>query len=528
MSDRDPMRLPRRDFLRSGAFAALTAGAASGGSPHAASSPPSASTTDRAAPAAIQVPRTARNVIFLVADGASTGTITLADLAIRQRRGEPSWWCRLWTMPGAHRAAMQTSAADSLVTDSAAGASAWGIGRKVNNNVVNLPPDGSTPTPLLVHARASGRATGLVSTTRVTDATPAGFVANVPKRTLETIVAEQIIERGVDVVLGGGRRSFSKEILDDPRIEHAIDAATLRAAAARIEKDPTRRLLGLFSSGSMPYELDRPEALPTLAEMTTVALARMSQLDRDRPASQGFVIQIEGGRIDHAAHDNDAAALIADQIAFDDAIGAAFAFARDRDDTLVVVTTDHGNANPGLTLYGRKGNEAFTRLLSARRSFDWIKAQLKQATGRDEAILAAAARNAEQHAASRPGLAGSVAIDPAAAAEGLFERLDRPDHANLLSGLVQEAMGVTLSPEEVTWVLRRLAGDEIVSGFTESDTPEAALGAVLANHFGVAFMSTNHTADLVDAVAIGPGAERMTPLLDNTELHGVVIDALGL
>ena len=65
-------------------------------------------------------------------------------------------------------------------------------------------------------------------------------------------------------------------------------------------------------------------------------------------------------------------------------------------------------------------------------------------------------------------------------------------------------------------------------GFAPADKPEAVLGAILANHYGVAFMSTNHTADLVECVAIGPGAERLAPSIENTDLHGVMREALGL
>jgi alkaline phosphatase len=437
-----------------------------------------------AAPGVLGVGR-ARNVIVLVSDGASMGTLTLADQCHRMHHGTPTWWTRIWGEPGARRAAMETSAADSLVTDSAAAASAWGIGRKVRNTSVNVCPDGKSPAPLLVVANGAGWRTGLVTTTRLTDATPAGFVANVPKRSMEDAVGVQLLERRVDLLLGGGARHFKSVELDRAGATLLRTAAELAAAPSDLpSKGP---LVGLFAEGSMAYELDRDDLQPSLAEMARAAITRLAKATEGR--ERGFLLQIEGGRVDHAAHANDAAALISDQLAFDEALGVALEFARQRGgsagDTLIIVTTDHGNANPGLTIYGEAGEAGLRRLLKSRRSFEWILKRLE-------------------------GLG-----DPAELADDLPQ-------------VVREASGVELLPEEVAWVRRRLAGRQPVNGFIEADTTESALGAVLANHFGVAFVSVNHTADLVDCVAWGPGAERLEPMIANTALHALICDAAGL
>src|SRR5262245_27687049 len=86
--------------------------------------------------------RIARNVIFMVSDGMSTGTLTLADMAARERLRRPSRWVSLWQREGVRRASAFTASADSAVTDSAAGGSAWGCGKHVNNNALNTLPDG--------------------------------------------------------------------------------------------------------------------------------------------------------------------------------------------------------------------------------------------------------------------------------------------------------------------------------------------------------------------------------------------------
>jgi len=418
----------------------------------------------------------ARNIIFMVSDGMSTGTLTLADLMIRERTGKPSQWVGLWSAKGVRRAMCRTHSADSLVTDSSAAGSAWGCGEHINNGAVNFTPDGRQPEPILVTARAAGKATGLVTTARVTHATPASFIANVPDRGLEGGIAEQILERRVDVALGGGGKHFPRALLDQhPDVTLVRTAGELAAAPA------SGRLLGVFDPSHVPYALDRGPETPSLPTMARAAIDRLSA------HADGFVLQIEGGRVDHAAHANDAGALVTEQMEFDETIGEVLGFARGRDDTLVVVTTDHGNANPGLTLYGEGGNEGFERLGRARHSFDWLWQQINDAGGFDSAS----------------GRLGEL--------------------------LAEMTGGIELNAPDLEWVRSSVKDHTRVDGFwARSNAPTCTLGSVLANHYGVSFLSPNHTCDMVEVTAIGAGAERLEPAIDNIDLHGLMLDAMAL
>jgi alkaline phosphatase len=415
----------------------------------------------------------ARNVIFMVSDGMSFGTLTLADMLIQQREQRSSSWVSLWDRPGVRRASMKTFSANALVTDSAAAGSAWGGGVHVNNGVINHTPDGQDLTPILVQARHNGKATGLVTTTRVTHATPATFIANVPKRSQENEIARQILDRGVDVTLGGGARHFPKALLEkypDVRVVRNRDELD------RAGQDGSR-LLGIFADSHMHHELDRdPAKEPSLAEMTAAALARLSA------CSDGFVMQIEGGRVDHGAHANDVGALLYDQVAFDEAVALAAAFVAERDDTLLIVTTDHGNANPGLTFYGQEGIEKFKRIGGISRSFEWIL------------------REAGKAGAEREGA---------------------------LPGIIERATGVTLDTDELE-ILHRAYGRERVDPFKPANAPGLVLGSLLANHLGVAFLSPNHTSDFVELTAIGPGADQLPPMIDNVDVHPWLVGVLDL
>ncbi len=466
--------MKRRDFLRS---TPALAGLAAIGAPALASQP---ETRGAGRAGSVSQPRRARSVIFMVADGMSTGTLTLADMASRQRSGYASRWVSLWQVPGVVRASARTHAADSLVTDSAAGASAWGIGRKVNNRVVNITPDGSHHEPMLVTAKNAGLATGLVTTTRVTHATPAGFIANMPSRDMEAEIAEQILGRRVDVVLGGGDRYFPAERLAphaDVTVVRSKGSLALAPDTVGTGLPGAGRLLGLFGKDHVQWTLDRGPSVPSLADMTRAALTRLSRSER------GFLVQIEGGRVDHAAHDNDAGSPIAEQLDFDDALAVAIEFVTRDPSILLIVTSDHGNGNPGLTLYEKEGNDGFARLLGVTRSFEWIAAQLARA--RTE------------------------------------ERRD------VLAQTVREACSVSLDPAEIDMVLRA-ANKERVDPFGPANSGPLVMGSVLANHFGVAFLSPNHTADMVEVTALGPGSQRTEPIIDNTDLYGVVRESLGI
>lgn len=437
--------------------------------------------------------KTARNVIFMVADGMSMGTLTLADACHRHKHSAASTWISLLEA-GTRRAAAYTNSADSHVTDSAAGASAWGIGEKVNNSSVGVTPDGRTPTPILVQAAQQGKSTGLVTTTTVTHATPAGFIANVPNRAWEPMIAEQMMDRGFDVILGGGRMHFKPDILKK-RNDYTLvrDAAGLEA-----QRGQSGRLLGLFADSQMAFELDRPKEQPELKDMAKAAL------DRLFATSNGFVLQIEGGRVDHAAHSNDAAALVHDMLAFDRAVKLVWEMTRERDDTLVIVTTDHGNANPALTKGGPGTWTGVYLLNTAKKSFEWIFTNSNPDVKIDD---------------------GTPMFLSAAEGKGLDPRV--VVRASKVVELVKQHQGIELDKEQAETLAKALAGKP-VDPFLERCSATSVLGSLLANKTGVSFLSANHTSDLVEVLSWGPGSELIKPVIQNTDLHQVIVSAMDL
>ncbi|NBC19184.1 MAG: alkaline phosphatase, partial [Bacteroidetes bacterium] len=278
-----------------------------------------------------------RNIILFIADGCGPASYTMAR-DYRRYKGLDA--------PGLDQyqtGSIRTFASNSRVTDSAAGATAFSAGVKTYNGAIAVDTLKRPVATILEAAEQRGKSTGLVATSRITHATPATFSAHVADRGEEAIIAEQQLGQGIEVLLGGGRGWFRGRAddgwRDDGRNlmdEAASQGYTVVQTKAAFDDVMAPPLLGLFTDSHMAYEIDRdPADEPSLAEMTTKAI---DLLDDDR---DGFFLMVEGSRIDHAGHGNDAAAHLHDILAFQDAVQAALRFADADGETLVVVTSDH-------------------------------------------------------------------------------------------------------------------------------------------------------------------------------------------
>lgn len=334
--------------------------------------------------AATPLTGTAKNVILIVGDGNDVAATYATRLYMGQKAGGFGDEFVLPQEAFPNVALVKTYAVNGQTPDSAPTASAMLTGVKTDNDVIGLDADanledcatytGNELTSLAEIATAAGKSVGTVTTTRITHATPAAVYANTVARDWEAAVpagcntqkdiATQLFEAidsgMIDVALGGGRRSFLPSNMkgeegDDGRREDGRNLiaegmakgwayAWNEETAAALPVDGSKPLLGLFEGSHMQYEADRTDE-PSLADMTKTAISALST------NTNGFFLQVEAGRIDHALHDGNLARVVADGEAMAEAVKMADEMTND-EDTLIIVTADHAH---GLAFNGYCG-----------------------------------------------------------------------------------------------------------------------------------------------------------------------------
>lgn len=345
----------------------------------------------------------AKNVILLIGDGMGDSEITIARNVAEGAGGMFKGIDALPVTGQYTHYSLTKEGKPDYVTDSAASGSAWATGTKTYNGAISVDIHGKPQKTLLEMAKAAGLATGDVTTSEIQDATPAVQVAHVtgrkcydPTSTAEKCadnglengglgsISEQLLNTRPDVTLGGGRKYFDdkaragewkdKTLIDQAKERGYQVVETLDALNAINGANDKQPLLGLFSPGNMPVRWKGPQAvhygnvdqppvtcepnpdlgasIPSLAQMTEKAISLLS------PNEKGFFLQVESASIDKQDHNANPCGQIGETVNLDEAVQVALKFAKEKGDTLVIVTADHAHASqivypdtkaPGLT-----------------------------------------------------------------------------------------------------------------------------------------------------------------------------------
>lgn len=407
------------------------------------------------------------SVIFFIGDGMGTSQVTLGRNAAAELK-RPYHFDRFQTTGFA-----STRSANWVVTDSAAAATALASGVKTNNQTVGMDKDGKSVQTILEAAHAAGYATGLVTTTRITHATPACFVAHVAERDDEGPIAEQLLgcaKQGYpQVFIGGGRRYFK----EPARAELAAAGYTVVTDPMALGDAKGDKLAALLADSHYPFAIERAQGMPDLAALTAKAVEVLA-------AKGPFFLMVEGGRIDHAAHQHDAPACLRDQLDLDGAVGWALDRVAADPKLLVVCTADHATGNLGIS--------------------ETVK------------------------------LDGLLAVK-ASTEELTKKKLDPKDAAVMADfvGSVKAATGVDLTPEEVAFVWKK----------PDTYWARTTLGHIVSARLGVHFYEpemqerehTNthgHDGAMVGVFASGVGHERFGGIMENNLIPQKIAEVLGV
>ncbi|MEI9955515.1 MAG: alkaline phosphatase [Ferruginibacter sp.] len=355
-------------------------------------------------------------------------------------------------------------------------AGAWGGGVRVKNGALNVDMNGVFHKPILQKFKAAGKSVGCVTTVPITHATPAGFCVNNNSRGDQSEIAMQYLPLQFDVMMGGGTEFFSADRRKDKQDvfglfeKQGYTVIKNRQAMLSLSEIDNKPLLGVFHEDGLPFTLDQQQdktlqqTVPTLAEMTQAAIKKLNK------NKNGFAMQVEGGKVDWAAHSNDSPAIIYDQIAFDEAIKVAIDFAEHDKNTLVIITTDHGNSNPGF--YGE--NADFDKVQNIKQTNEWILKSINK---------------------------------------------------NFTEQQIVDLIGIVFKKEEAGQILKHYAAMDGDGLYNPYKLPFELLGEVQKKYTTIGWGAMDHSADHVELCMYGPGKELLNDFVKN--LRTAQLNAAG-
>jgi len=433
-------------------------------------------------------------VFLFIGDGMSTPQRMVAEqFSERTGRGELA----MNTLP--YQANTRTRSANSIITDSAAAATAIACGEKANNCALGVAPDGRRLVSVAEVAKRRGMKVGIATTVTIVHATPAGFYAHLPGRGAFYSIALALAESGFDFFCGGG---FGGKACDmgDPNfrgdaydiVRKAGYEVTIDDLAAWRALKPGCRSLGVFGEKGMEFAIDADGSQPAPAEIVAKGIELL-----DGPA--GFFFMFEGGKVDYSGHANDAATNLHDILAMDDAVKVALRFQDAHPgETLVVVTGDHETGGMSMGFAGIGGK--FKVELLARQKIS-------------TAAFSSIAKNMIKERGSKTTLEDFMPL--------LSEKF-----GIVFDGPADDPMHATAA--EVKALRKALAKDVDLMASHVADTTahdvarryvfaHAAKNVVNA-HAGVGWSSGAHTALPTLTTAKGVGAEVLVGMRENTDI----------
>ena len=404
-----------------------------------------------------------------------------------------------------------THAADTLVTDSAAAATALATGHKTNKGMLAISPEGTPLTTLLEAVAPLGMARGIITTTRITHATPAAFFAHNASRNHENEIAQDLLNSDLDFIAGGGIRHFiprdtpknqkdaagkpikskrrdKKDIIAQFKARNYASFIGSSGARAFATQDFSQisKAIALFTHSNLPFDIERQYQSPELPPLAKMTRAGIGVLEQD---PQGFFLMVEGGRIDHACHANDPAAALHDVLALDRAVAVAWEFYKAHPkETLILVVGDHetGGLGMGLDIQGYRLN------LKALEPVRMVM------VGRGRL------RGPGTYAQNAPAV---------------FHRLETQYGLANLTPMESQALTRAMETADNT---------EPPPGRYPYDPVSLTAARLLSRRANIGWTATVHTATMVPLSAQGVGSHEFSGFKDNTQIATTLARVLGV
>lgn len=266
-----------------------------------------------------------KNVIVLIGDGMGVSQIYAGMIANKKP---------LHLERAKHIGFHKNQSADKFITDSAAGATAIAIGKKAKNGAIGVDAMDQPSVSILELSEQNGMTTGLVTTSSITDATPASFISHQPKRSMNEEIAADFLKTDIEVFIGGGRQYFSQR-KDGQNLIDSLSKRQYQIANSTEEiQKITSGKLAAFTGDKNPIKFSE-------GRNDQLKVSAKKAIDLLSSNKKGFFLMVEGAQIDWGGHANDTDYIINEMLDFDGVIGEVLNFAEKDGNTLVIITADH-------------------------------------------------------------------------------------------------------------------------------------------------------------------------------------------
>ncbi|KAJ3271392.1 hypothetical protein HDV01_006679 [Terramyces sp. JEL0728] len=441
-----------------------------------------------------------RNVVLMISDGFGPASQTFARNYYQYINQLPNG--TMLPLDEILVGSSRTRSGSSLITDSAAGATAFSCGLKSYNGAIGVDLSGKPCGTVLEAAKEIGYYTGLVATSRITHATPASFAAHVIGREDEAAIALQEIGdytlgRRVDLLFGGGKCYFLPNSTTGSCRKDNIDALDKAASSGwnvgngldefKNLKSNQLPVMNLFALDHMSYDIDRDETQqPALYEMAEKALDLLGAAARNN--NRGFFLMIEGSRIDMAAHSNDPATHVHDILAYNNAIAKVKEYCKRNPDTVMISVSDH---ETGGFSVGHQLGAAYPGESNVILEYLWRPEELTAVKHSGEYIA--------QQLMTQTVLARKDFIQDIIFKKWMGINTPNPDNVNYL-------LNTTLSATEI----------------------EYKIGQIKSELAGLGWSTHGHSAVDVNLYAFGPRSDELRGNHENTDIGQFIVRNLGL